>query len=70
MTNDSPDLGKEPDLRPLTRRVGPKVTAPARETMLPGVFASNALETVYFIQCGEKSVLVDTDPQRPEPYPA
>jgi len=43
---------------------GPQVGAvpvrpPVRE-VLPGVFASSALETVYLIRCNRRSVLVDT----------
>lgn len=39
----------------LTVAVKPPVHEP-----LPGVFASCGLETVYFIRCGKRSVLVDT----------
>ena len=35
------------------------VQEPAREA-LPGVFASMSLETVYYIRCGERAVLIDT----------
>jgi hypothetical protein len=42
------------------RAKGMMVGSPARE-VLPGVFASGGLEVVYYIRCGARAVLVDTE---------